>query len=166
MTNPYVRYETNDASKLGPAVDAGWVYAVIDAAGKEILLRKLLELGPVRAKCLFRGPALEELWAVAPYLVSIDRPLFDWLQRTVWQDPWGILAITKTPEQSLFRHLRGLLLVEDPDGETLYFRYYDPRVLEPFLSMCSPEQSTELFGPLSAFGIPRKWPNKVLLVRP
>lgn len=151
MTEPHLRCETIDAEKLGEFVDAGQVYAIVDAACGETVLAKLVELGPVRATCLFRGPTLEQLWAVAPYLVSVDRAFFDWLRRTVWSEPWGILAMTDAPPRKLFIHLRNLLVVEDPVGETVYFRYYDPRVLKVFLPTCNTDQIELLFGPVIGY---------------
>src|SRR5919206_403386 len=37
------------------------------------------------------------------------------------------------------------------DGTPLYFRYYDPRVLNVFLPTCSGAQLKEMFGPVDAF---------------
>ena len=42
---------------------------------------------------------------------------------------------------------------QGPDDEALYFRFYDPRVLESFLPTCSEEQLDEFFGSLTALGV-------------
>ena len=49
-------------------------------------------------------------------------------------------------------HFRRFLLVEAPDGDSWYFRFYDPRVLERFLPTCDAAQLTDFFGPVSAYG--------------
>ena len=40
--------------------------------------------------------------------------------------------------------------VADEDGQTFFFRFYDPRVLRAFLPTCSPSQLTDFFGPVRA----------------
>jgi hypothetical protein len=44
-----------------------------------------------------------------------------------------------------------LLTVKDEDDRLLYFRFYDPRVLRVFIPTCTPEESADLFGPISRF---------------
>ena len=43
------------------------------------------------------------------------------------------------------------MLVKTEDGEELYFRFYDPRVLRIFLPTCDESQIRELFGPIEYF---------------
>jgi hypothetical protein len=61
------------------------------------------------------------------------------------------------------RHLRGFLIVHDPDGKPLYFRYYDPRVLRVFLSTCNAAELQEMFGPLSWYAVEAETPENLLL---
>jgi hypothetical protein len=62
---------------------------------------------------------------------------------------WGnhclLFLLSASPFRALRMHLKDLLRVRDPDGNLLYFRYYDPRVLRTFLSLCTPEQRGQFF---------------------
>jgi hypothetical protein len=53
----------------------------------------------------------------------------------------------------LRRHLRRLLQVRTEARETLFFRYYDPRVLRAFLPTCDRAQLAEFFGPIQRFDL-------------
>jgi hypothetical protein len=35
--------------------------------------------------------------------------------------------------------------------KSVYFRYYDPRILHAFLPTCAPPQVRDFFGPIKAF---------------
>jgi hypothetical protein len=52
---------------------------------------------------------------------------------------------------TLKRHLRGFLMVRDPAGKRLVFRYYDPRVLRVYLPTCVDEELQSFFGPIGCF---------------
>jgi hypothetical protein len=51
----------------------------------------------------------------------------------------------------LYKHFRKFLIVKTEEGDELYFRFYDPRVLRIFLPSCDKEQLKEFFGPVSYF---------------
>jgi hypothetical protein len=42
-------------------------------------------------------------------------------------------------------------MVKKEDGEQLYFRFYDPRVLRVFLPTCDRQQLSDFFGPVDYF---------------
>ena len=63
-----------------------------------------------------------------------------------------MFVVADTEMRILRQHLRNLLTVVGPDGSALFFRYYDPRVLAPFLPTCEDDQLDEVFGPAQAFG--------------
>jgi hypothetical protein len=114
---------------------------------------KVTELGPERVVSLYRGQAEYEQWAVAPYLTKVDEELFDWIVNSLRGKPWGIFAVADVNLASLRKHLRRFLIVEAPDGNPMYFRYYDPRVIANFLPTCTNEELTRFFGSIKAFGI-------------
>jgi hypothetical protein len=128
------------------------LYAVLDACDAPPILAKVGELGPSRALCLYRGRVSPEMLAVAPYLVRIDEELLQWLIATVWTEPWGIFVAAKLEPEAVRKHLRKFLVVKGPEGETMYFRYYDPRVLPAFLATCNQEELSSIFSNLQAFG--------------
>lgn len=130
------------------------LYAVLDAARGERILELLREaVEPHRS--LYEGAPGEPLENVAPYLVGPLAPDSRLLERLVeegWGKRWGIYCIGRKPFKEVRRHLRRFLVVEiDDTGERVYFRFYDPRVLERFLPTCVPRQEEELFGDLLAF---------------
>ena len=53
-------------------------------------------------------------------------------------------------------------MVLTEDGKTLYFRFYDPRVLRMFLPTCAPEQLAEFFGPVESFYVEDEDPARAL----
>ena len=40
--------------------------------------------------------------------------------------------------------------MRDPQGRTLLFRYYDPRVLRTYLPTCRADELEQIFGPIDA----------------
>ncbi|HEX4963776.1 MAG TPA: DUF4123 domain-containing protein [Thermoanaerobaculia bacterium] len=128
------------------------LYAVLDACDAPAIQAKVGELGSSRALCLYRGEVAPEILEVAPYLARVDEALFQWLTETVWSEPWGIFVVAKLEPEAVRKHLRKFLMVKDPDGEAMYFRYYDPRVLPTFLGSCNRQELDSFFGGLAAFG--------------
>src|SRR5262249_31341801 len=66
--------------------------------------------------------------------------------------------------ETLRTHLRRFLMVQLPDGERWYFRYYDPRILKIYLSNCRADELEIFFGPVRAFGIAESESSQVLLL--
>ncbi|PSL27431.1 DUF4123 domain-containing protein [Dyadobacter jiangsuensis] len=107
-----------------------------------------------RCDSLYRGRSEEEYAAIAPYLFQYDlEDDFDlWLRENAGQS-WGIGLVANEPMEVVHKHFRKFLLVQAEDGQELYFRFYDPRVLRVFLPTCDPEQLKEFFGPVLEFHI-------------
>lgn len=152
------------AEELRALAAAGRLYAVLDACDTPSVPEKYAELGPERAACLYLGSAAENYWAFAPYLFAVDEALLDWIAETLWTEPFGIFAVADAPLEEMRRHFRRFLLVQSPDGEQWYFRFYDPRVLPPFLDASDAAEIDELYGPLQAFGIRATPPAAVELI--
>lgn len=126
----------------------GAAYAVLDACDEPRVLQKVRELGNDRAVSLYRGSAERDYAAIAPYLAQLNESLLGWIIENLWQDPWGMIAFAPTDLHGLRKHLRKFLTVEDPEGEKMYFRFYDPRVLGPFLRTCTRLELQQFFGPI------------------
>jgi hypothetical protein len=129
-----------------------FIYAVLDAARSPDVLANLLKLDGGWS-CLYRGESADSLGAVAPYLVQLDPAggATQWVIDKGIGDSWGILVVSPAPFEELHHHFRKFLLVQDEEGRTLYFRFYDPRVLRVFLPTCTPEEAKDFFGPISRF---------------
>jgi hypothetical protein len=143
-----------DMAKLSAALwqEGGDVaYAVLDGAGIANLLDRLYAEPQPKFVCLLRGELKPDMAEVAPYLVKLQRDseFFEWVL-SGWGNAWGIFVVAPDSLDlgAVRRHLRKLNLVTGPRGETLLFRYYDPRVLRILLPTCDERQRAEIFGPL------------------
>jgi hypothetical protein len=128
----------------------GLLYGVLDTCDAPAIRSKLQEI-PNTSACLYRDQADETLLAVAPFLAIVDEKLLSWLASSVWTEPWGIFVVAPIDIKSLLKHLRKFLLVQSPENEIVYFRYYDPRCLATFLLNCSSDDLNDFFGPVSAY---------------
>ena len=133
-------------------------YCLLDAARLEELLDVAREKAePNTYWCLYQGAAAEQLSNVAPYLF-VTHPgrqtapaLLDWLLADGWGNAWGVFVLTRAAPDVLYHHFRRFLMVRTEAGQSLYFRFYDPRVLRRFLLTCTPPQLTDFFGPIRYF---------------
>ena len=128
--------------------DAEHTYAVIDGASCEELLEKLDEFSP-RHYCLYAGELEPDVEEVAPHIVELleDHPFTDWLLTNAPGKHWGIFARSSAGLRAMRKHFRTFLLVKGPEGKSMYFRYYDPRVLRLYLPTCNPQETRHIFGP-------------------
>ncbi|MDR3555094.1 MAG: DUF4123 domain-containing protein [Syntrophobacteraceae bacterium] len=128
------------------------LYAILDAARDSRIHSHLVESG-VEAFSLFRGDKARELADVAPYLVPLHRgeDLVRWLLTHGWGNSWAIMVESSVDLKKLRRHLQAFVMVYDPQGKPLYFRYYDPRVLRIYLPTCRESELKTLFGPVNSF---------------
>jgi len=132
------------------------VYTVIDGASvPDMQLPRLLwKLKPEHV-CLYRGELEPDMAEVAPYLVKLeyDHPFTKLVLEKGWGNHWGIFAVA--PEEIDIRqirtHFRKFLMVVNPEGKTIYFRYYDPRVLRVYLPTCNADEMEMVFGPISCY---------------
>lgn len=128
------------------------VYAVLDGASVAGLPGKLRETQDEWA-CLYRGELAPDLAETAPYLVKLrkDSSFTNWVLTEGWGHHWGIFVVTPVGLEALRRHLRHFLRVKDYTGKILYFRYYDPRVLQVYLPTCNRLEIQTVYGPVSRF---------------
>jgi hypothetical protein len=151
-SNPLLQTRTASLEELRELAAAGRLYAVVDACDTPAVPEKARELGEARAVSLYRGTADEQYWAFAPYLFAVDGDVLDWIVADLWTEPWGIFAVADGDIEAVRRHFRRFLLVQAPNGEQWYFRFYDPRVIAGFLPSFSREQLSILYGVVSAYG--------------
>jgi hypothetical protein len=128
------------------------LYAVLDAARDRAVLKLLQSFGE-EVQSLYDGRRGEQIADVAPHLVRVPAGsrLLEALLREGWGKSWGIFALCDASFAELRRHLRRFLVVQTEDRSELYFRFYDPRVLRPFLESANDEERRAFFGPISEF---------------
>lgn len=129
------------------------LFALLDSCIDSQISHKAMELSPT-ARSLFRGVEEREYWAIAPYLFRVDEVLFDWILDHLWSKPWGFFLTSEADIDILRRHLRRFLIVQIPDGRKVLFRYFDPRILRPFLKSSTQEELLRFFGPMLSLSIP------------
>lgn len=132
--------------------DAGCLYAVIDAARSERALQLATEsVDPLAS--LYDGEPGRALDDVAPYLVQLRRDS-DLLERLVaegWGRGWGLFLESPAEFDAVRRHLRRFLMVElEGESRRVYFRFYDPRVMQTFADAITPEQRADLLQVVDA----------------
>ena len=128
-----------------------WNWAVIDGCAAPLLPARLLTDSD--ASSLYRLPRDDEYHQVAPFLVKW--PPAWWPEiGGLGNLPWGITMQGPDDREAMAQHLRRMLSVKAPDGDIWLFRFYDPRVLGPFLAVCTPAELAWIFGPISRFGCP------------
>lgn len=126
------------------------IFALIDAAREKTVPRIVTEAGP-DAISLYRGRRADRLASAAPYLVRMDKNRIGRFASELWGQGTGVLFGSTASMEELRAHFRRLLIVENEARETLYFRFYDPRVLRVFLPSCTPSQARRFFGPVAWF---------------
>ena len=127
-------------------------YILLDAARMEDAIDKALEFNK-SGQSLYNGKNEKVLASVSPYLFSYenDSEFAKWLAINGWGNSWGVYVLCFNDFDVLHKHFRKFILVKTEDGEELYFRFYDPRVLRVFLPTCDEDQLKEFFGPIKAF---------------
>ena len=132
--------------------DGDSTYAVIDGASCEDLLDKLAEFSPEHF-CLYAGELEADVAEVAPYLVRLEPEggFVEWLLKEGWGKHWGIFVTAPVDLRAMRKHFRSILLVRDAEDETLYFRYYDPRVIRVYLPTCNAAELRLVSAPIRSW---------------
>lgn len=122
-------------------------FLLLDGATISDLPARLKQLDPTASVlALYDQPPLAGLREVSPLLVAIERP-DDRLAQFYLQnarEEWGVLLFSTAPLHSVAEHLRKLLIVELPTGQSALLRMADAAVAHAFFA-----SDTHLFGPLT-----------------
>ncbi|HBY59869.1 MAG TPA: hypothetical protein DEH78_08590 [Solibacterales bacterium] len=142
------------------------VFAVIDASA-DPAAQSWLSQQPFEHQSLFQGENQIRYAAQAPYLVrvAVEQAATLALLRFAWGRSMLTLILDDRPLDVVRRHLRHFLLVRDPKGDTVYFRFYDPRVLHGFFASCDGAQLNQFFGGVTAWIAEKEAPSQFSLFR-
>jgi hypothetical protein len=142
-----------------------YTFAVIDAAAVPELIEHARQLG-MDLRCLFPD-APEPLARVAPYVVAIPSKsnFFHHWADSLGRNP-GILMESPERLESVFDHCRKVFLSRDEAGQSRFFRFYDPRVLRPYLPTCTLDELTRFFGTTHAILVEDETAAKLLRFTP
>ena len=148
---------------LWPQGERRDIWMIADAARDRQVFRLLLECH-LNYSCLYSGTLPPALEIAAPYLIQLDYEYPDTrrLIQHAWGNNWGVFLRSDTSLEKLRRHLRTFLMVRDPAGQRLLFRYYDPRILRVYLPTCNEEELRRVFGPIHRFWSESKTPGHML----
>ena len=139
------------------------LYTILDSARDTRIHSRLAESG-IEALSLFRGDLVLELADVAPYLVPLYREdsFIEWLLTYGWGNSWGITIESPAGLRELGRHFQAFIIVYDPRGAPLYFRYYDPRVFRTYLPTCNELELKTFFGQVNSFYVEAEDPDYLI----
>lgn len=138
---------------------SGQLFCLIDAARDE-QVSAILRRSTAKHMSLYQGESQKELADVAPYLVQFDGDaiFLERLLRHGWGKRWFTFFTSTHDFADIRKHFRKFLFVKDENGETVYFRLYDPSVLRTFLPACSSTELKEVFGPVNEFVVENETP--------
>ena len=161
---PALEPATTPQERLLPILrrDLQPLYAILDAA-RDIRILALLVHHKAECQSLYEGVEGAKLAQVAPYLVRLapDSPLLEALVKEGWGKSWGVYLTCANNFDEIRRHLRHFLQAKLPDGEQVYFRFYDPRVMRVFLPTCIAEETSQFFGPIKRYVMEGEEPTEL-----
>ncbi|KPA15745.1 hypothetical protein MHK_004048 [Candidatus Magnetomorum sp. HK-1] len=143
------------------------IYAILDSAKQPDAAFKPYEFFSEWVS-LYKGEPEEILTDVAPYIVNlsingeINVPLLDWIANDCWGNSCAIFFECNENIEHLLKHFQQFLLVNDENGKTFYFRFYDPRVLRIYLPTCNEEELNMFFGPVQKFFMENETPDNLV----
>ena len=128
-------------------------YVILDGAQDPSLPDALCADHAPRWRCLFGGQLEPDMATVAPYLVELDQSSA--FTRRLLAEGWGqnrgVFLTSQLALPALWRHVRQQVHVYGPDMESLFFRFYDPRVMRNCLPPCASAQLAAFFGPVDFY---------------
>lgn len=146
-----VRSTPRDCARWVLQSESGNLYAVVDFAHNPELIDILNSSG--EEFCAFdESREVDQLGEFAPVLVKL-RPEFPALAKVV-EEVWGegpaVFLLSDAGFIEVYRHLLDYVGF-DEEGALSTRQFYDPVVLEAWLSSCSLDEARSFFGPVRCF---------------
>ena len=132
-------------------------FAVFDLARAIPLRAPLGQMRPPHGDTLLDRERFPDLLPVGPWIVDLTRNPHitrKWQREGRWK-AWGYVVHSSFTLETLRRHFRKFNLVElEGQKDSVFFRYYDPEVLIPFIrDIADLEQRKAFLGPLEAIDV-------------
>jgi hypothetical protein len=126
-------------------------YVIADSA-QHSALPMVLENGVNKACCLFGAVQNSPLAKCSPHLVELGTPLemssaWRWIQRNANLKPCISVMATEIGFQEMLHRLSSWTEIGMPDGDSMYFAFWDPAILGPLLGQ-SDDQTLHVKGPI------------------
>ncbi len=143
------------------AADSGgrW-YAVVDTAQDRALLGLVKQCA--QHICLISGELDPVLAAALPWVVLLDAssPLAtEWRSRGEGHN-WGIMMQSPMPLEHVKLLFKKFLNAILPDGNTVLFRFYDPRVFRTCLRAATPPEQADWFRGIARYSVESEQPGR------
>lgn len=149
--------DTSQALKsiLAGAPQGAKTYALMDCALDSTIYPTIQGSG-CPMKCLYAEAWQSGLADIAPYLVELapNAPFYTTLLSWDWYANWGCFVQSNADLDRLVSHLQTLTTAQVPGGQHAFFRFYDPRVLRPFLAVAAPDDLKAVFDGVARFVVP------------
>ena len=142
------------------------LYCLLDAAC-DPTIPSLLALTQEKYQCLYDGDSAATLARWAPYLVQLppSSPFTKALLDLGWGKGWASYFTSTASFEEIRHHFRKFLMVQIEDGQEVYFRFYDPRVLREFLPTATEHELVVFYGPVDRWLIEAEDPSAMLILR-
>lgn len=127
-------------------------YAIADSAQHRDLPGALVRHSSGLTRCLFDAPPGSPLAANSPHLVQLERPAeeasaWKWIERNADGKPCVTVIASEAGFDTLFGHLQQFTEVLLPDGDDLFFAFWDPAILGTLVGQ-SDDPTLYLRGPV------------------
>ena len=142
-------------------------YVILDAARDDRIF-PMVHTSGLDMACLFSGKLPRSLAQAAPYLIELRRghPFLDDVLDRGWGRSWGFFFTSQDDLADLRRHFRTFLKVKnDKTGKTMFFRFFDPRVLRVYLPTCTGDELTFVLDPMDTCFVEGHDPGEVWTYR-
>ena len=143
------------------------LFCLVDAAVDPAIYSLLESAQQHPVQCLYDGASATTLGRWAPFLVSVssDSAFLRTLIEKGWGKGWASYFVSSATFEQLRHHFRRFLMVQLEEGQQVYFRFYDPRVLREFLPTASAEELSTFFGPVTEWMLESADPKMLLRMR-
>ena len=120
------------------------VYAVLDAVRDARIPAFLDASGERYARVDEENPA-------SPFLVRLppQSRLLDVLIKDGWNHGWGFYLAAAVDFETTLLHWRPFVTLQNRSGQTVTFRFWEPRVLRAIVPAMSSAEAADFFGPIS-----------------